>query len=88
MPRSLCARDQRSSYLRNIVELDKNLINLAISELAHYISVLVVGLFAIRIFLVAALFFLVVIVHEVIFVVKIIFADVDIAKGVCDRISR
>lgn len=72
-------RASRPSYLRDVIKLDEDLINLAISKLAHHVLVLVIGLFAIRVFLSAALFLLVVIVHEVILVVEIIFADVDVA---------
>lgn len=45
-------------------------------------------LFAVRIFLAAALFFLIVVVHKVVFVVQIIFADAYVAEGVCDCVGR
>lgn len=78
----------RSSYLRDIVEFDKNLVNLAIGELAHHLLVFMIWLFAICIILTAALFFLIVVVHEVVLVVEIIFANIDVAKGVCNSVSR
>lgn len=80
--------EKRPSYLRNVVELNENLVNLAVSELAHDLPVLVIGFFAVRILLTATLFLLIIVVHKVVLVVEIIFANIDVAKGVCDRVCR
>lgn len=78
----------KSLYLREIIQFDENLINLAVGELAHHVFVFVIWLFAICIVLTAALFFLIVVVHKIVLVVEIIFGNVDVAKSVCNGVSR
>lgn len=82
----VCAGYKRGSYLCDIVEVDQDLVNLAIGELAHHVSIFVVGLLLIGAFLTTALLLPIVLVHKVVFVAEIILANVDVAEGVGDTL--
>lgn len=71
-----------------VIQLDKNLVNLAVGKLAHYILVLVVWLLAGGGIMVATGLTLVILVHEVIFVVGIVAANVNVAQRVGECIGR
>lgn len=71
----------------HVIQLNEDLVGFAVGKLAHYVPVLVVRLLAGGSLLAAAVLALLVLVHEVIFVVGIITTNVDVAEriGECFR---
>lgn len=76
------------AYLRDIVEFDDDLINLSVGKTAHQVLVFVVRLLFGGSVLAAALLLPTIIVHEVVLVIEVIFANVDVAKGMGDGLCR
>lgn len=82
------ARRQEGRYLLQVVQLNQDLVDLTVGKLAHYILVLVVRLLAGGGVLTAAGLVLIVLVHEVILVLGIIAANVDVAERVSKSVGR
>lgn len=82
------ASTQGRKYLLQVIQFNQDLVNLPVGKLAHYVPVLVIRLLACGGCLATPILDLVVLVHEVIFVVGIVVANVDVAERVGECFSR
>lgn len=81
------ANRQEGPYLCDVIKLNKDVVDLTVGELAHHVPVLVIWFFLVGPLLTAALLLLAVLVHEVVLIVDIILANVNVAEGVGDGLG-